>query len=336
MPNLFSKDSGISSACSASMNGVSGPLWGSSSESVVQQSSMSGCLSLKMAVPRQQFANAKQLSFQFQDQESSSTQSTGQSCSKEACVKDDNPSRQSVVSAPPGFNGIHVKPVGGHSKLASSLGPHDFVFTPPHVDYNQSVAPFQLHYAEPYFSGLLSPFLPPQAMQIHHPQMMGMAPARVPLPLELAEDEPIFVNAKQYRAILRRRQYRAKLEAQNRVVKGRKPYLHESRHVHAMNRARGSGGRFLNMKKVPESKPNLTNNELDMSESEAHRENYKDGGSTTSCSDITSASNSEDIFQQPEFGFSGYSSIGSRSMQGCSATMNGDGNIHHFLSSVDG
>lgn len=60
--------------------------------------------------------------------------------------------------------------------------------------------------------------------QIHHPQMMGMAPARVPLPLELAEDEPIYVNAKQYRAILRRRQYRAKLEAQNKLVKGRKVF----------------------------------------------------------------------------------------------------------------
>nr|XP_027070307.1 nuclear transcription factor Y subunit A-3-like isoform X4 [Coffea arabica] len=65
------------------------------------------------------------------------------------------------------------------------------------------------------------------------PQMMGIAPARVPLPPDLAQDGPIYVNAKQYHGILRRRQ----------------PYLHESRHQHAMNRVRGSGGRFLSTKK---------------------------------------------------------------------------------------
>lgn len=75
----------------------------------------------------------------------------------------------------------------------------------------------------------------------------GIAGPKIPLTgaaAEILDEEPLYVNAKQYHRILKRRQARAKLEAEGRMPKERKKYLHESRHLHALNRKRGEGGKF--------------------------------------------------------------------------------------------
>lgn len=44
---------------------------------------------------------------------------------------------------------------------------------------------------------------------------------RVNIPGELLEEEPLYVNAKQYRRILKRRQARSKLEQEGKIPKER-------------------------------------------------------------------------------------------------------------------
>ncbi|OVA08380.1 CCAAT-binding transcription factor [Macleaya cordata] len=301
MHNIQQKETDQISGQSTSPYVVNCPSWWKSSGSQISQSSLSRSVGLNVDTPPQHCQNMKQLGFQLQDQESSSSQSTGQSNHEVATMGGGNPH---------GYDETNGRRVEGHNKSFSSQGTRDFGLPPSQVDYNQSVAHFPYPYADPYVGGFLAAYGTPT---IIHPHMVGM-PTRVPLPLDLAGDEPIYVNPKQYRGILRRRQSRAKLEAQNKLLKARKPYLHESRHLHAIKRVRGSGGRFLNTKELQQLELSSPTDIQNVSESSAFPQTGKylsesevlqsdtgnAGASTTSCSDITSVSNSEGNLRPPD------------------------------------
>ncbi|XWS70064.1 hypothetical protein CRYUN_Cryun03dG0017000 [Craigia yunnanensis] len=296
--NLPKKTFDESFVRSLSRLSVSCPPWWNSNEQQIAQS-LPQNISLKVETPSQLYHNAKHLDLQLPDQESTSAQAIGQSHHGVGVIGQDESCGKDIEG--------QVKPV-------FLLNNPNTLFSPSHPNYNHSMASVRYPYADAYFGGLFTPYGQQAIIQA---QLAGSAPTRIPLPRDLAEDGPVYVNAKQYHGILRRRQHRAKLEAQNKLVKSRKPYLHESRHLHALNRVRGSGGRFLSKKKLQQPDPTFNTSShhisdascLDQKNSRSKLESQcsptaEYAGSSTSCSDISIISNNDGNFQQPEHRFS--------------------------------
>ncbi|EDR29826.1 hypothetical protein, conserved [Entamoeba dispar SAW760] len=65
----------------------------------------------------------------------------------------------------------------------------------------------------------------------------------------------IFVNDKQFNRIIKRRSERHNLESQKSISSpsNKQKFKYESRHLHAMKRQRGEGGRFCSKKKIEQS-----------------------------------------------------------------------------------
>ncbi|KAH9949611.1 CCAAT-binding transcription factor (CBF-B/NF-YA) subunit B-domain-containing protein [Amylocystis lapponica] len=126
----------------------------------------------------------------------------------------------------------------------------DHLFNPQPYHHYQHNPSHQLYNFYPHHpSRQPSPRPSPSATPVpHSPHSLFLPPNPHPASHHRdPEPPPLYVNAKQYYRILKRRVARARLKSSI-------PYLHESRHKHAMRRPRGPGGRFLTAEEIAAQK----------------------------------------------------------------------------------
>ncbi|XP_022752352.1 nuclear transcription factor Y subunit A-1-like [Durio zibethinus] len=177
----------------------------------------------------------------------------GQSLSNDELNEEDDGNKETQATASSRSVGNGGQEHHSLQLVASSMSAmrDECLTQPPQLELvGHSIACVSNPYQDPFYGRMMAAY---GHQPLNYPSFVGMPHPRMALPIEM-EQEPVYVNAKQYQGILRRRQARAKAELK-KVVKARKPYLHESRHQHAMRRARGSGGRFAKKTDADTTKP---------------------------------------------------------------------------------
>lgn len=152
----------------------------------------------------------------------------------------------------PYYGSQHPNPVGNHIDNRSPYY-HDNGPSPGYEAQPEQV-PNGYYTQESMGSETATPGVPQNGMghsAAPIPGVVGQAHIPQP-PMEAPAEQPFYVNAKQYHRILKRRIARARLEETLKIARTRRPYLHESRHKHAMRRPRGQGGRFLTAAELAE------------------------------------------------------------------------------------